>query len=137
MLSPLKKTADIAARNRRVSGIGLIECLVVILIIVVITSIALPRLAHLKDGPVAYVKDHPNAQMLATICTAAAVVGLDLIVEGDLVATLEKIAAGGEVGEGQLAGTRFSLPGLNEQDRAGALPYLSLEDGRLTYRPEL
>lgn len=119
--------------NSRQSGSSLVELLVVIFVIAIVSAIALPMIVGVRDGSSEYVKNKRNAQMLSSIAAAAQAAGLDFVVPGDTTETIDNIVSGATVTGGQFAGQRFALPGLNAEDKAGAVEYLSIENGMLVF----
>ena len=118
---------------RRAHAFSLSEMLVVIAIVGVITALAVPILSG--AGRADNSKDRRNAQNLAEVANLA-IAGGDTTIPtaGDAAAVVDLLVAGID-GSGAFEGTRFQIPDLDEDDKAGALAYLSFERGTLIYRP--
>lgn len=122
-------TASIQKKN---SGFSLTEMLTVIAVIGVISAIAIPNVSNINESS----KDataRRHAQILAAVSVSAQAAGLDFIdTDGDLLASVNAVIAGGQVQEGVFIGAYFGVP-MSDESRDDALKYLQIADGTLVY----
>lgn len=112
-------------------GFSLFEVLMFIAILGVMTSLAVPLL--LQSDSIYTTRDRRNAQELASTSMMAQVAGLNFVQGSDVVETLRALVRGDSPAKGPLKGRLFMVPGLSEEDLAGAAKFLTIQDGRLLY----
>lgn len=84
-------------------------------------------------------RDRRNAQELIAINTMASAAGLNFAIDDqgkareNLLEVLSDISHGDSVRDGALKGRHFCVPGLSNEDIAGAANYITLENGELRY----
>jgi prepilin-type N-terminal cleavage/methylation domain-containing protein len=122
-----------AKSSRCRAGFSLVEMLVVIGVIGVLASIALPVLAGPTKQSADDSRDRRNAQSLAQVYQAGHVAGVDFLVADDLEATVERVRAGGMPNEGSMAGSSYGVPGLTVEAKNGAMRFLELRGEMLLY----
>jgi prepilin-type N-terminal cleavage/methylation domain-containing protein len=115
------------------AGLSLVELLVVIAVIGIIASLAVPVLAGPTKRNADDMKDRRNAQTVAQIYRAGYMAGVDFLVPNDLGATVDRVVAGGVSAEGILAGSTYAVPGLTVDEKSGAMRFLELRDELLLY----
>ena len=115
---------------RRSRGLSLVEMLVVLSILGIMSFIMVP---HMKTEEVKNSRDRRNAQTLAAVCLSAQTAGKDFVVAGDVEATVRAIVAGGTPADGTMQTSWFGVPGLDDFQILGAVPFLTLENGMLVY----
>ena len=106
----------------------LFEMVVVIAIIGIIASLAIPALQNVGDSGNDTV-DRKNANELANMSTALASIGVAHVIPdslGGVEATARLFRDGIVVPDGAYAGQEFQLSGLNEESIAGAARYLEI-----------
>jgi hypothetical protein len=97
----------------------------------VISSMAVPLLSNSTGYSEARLRR--NAQEIASVANVANAVGMNLVVEGDLEATLKNILTGGKASGGAFKNHFFGVRSLTIEDARAASKYLSLEDDALLY----
>ncbi|MFV1994433.1 MAG: hypothetical protein ACC661_03260 [Verrucomicrobiales bacterium] len=120
------------AKNRFQSGLGRVEVMGFIGVVGGFLAFVVPAASEFIADSVD-TKNRRNARMLATISASAQVAGLDLVVSGDMIATIEKIVNGAVVESGQFKGERFALPGLSRNEWDEAAHYLAIQADVLVY----
>lgn len=116
----------------RRSGFSLLEVILFLGIIGVLVGIVLP--SALAGDDYKATKNRRNAQELVSVCTCAQAAGLNLIIEGDLVATVQNIRVGGSPSAGLFKGRKFFVSGINDADVEAAAQLLAIENGSLICR---
>jgi prepilin-type N-terminal cleavage/methylation domain-containing protein len=130
------KTATLSSQPLR-RGFSLFEVLMVVSIIGIITAIAVPMMNNQETFYAA--RDRRNAQELVNTSMMAQAAGLDFIKlssDKSLEGILQSVSNGGMVSTGPLKGRSFAVPGLSQEDIAGAAKYVSNQNGELRYIPE-
>ncbi len=117
--------------HSRPSGFSLFEVLMFVSILGVMLGIAVPMMSH-SDGIYA-TRDRRNAQELSSTSMMAQAAGLDFVQSDSVTDTVRAIVRGGMPTHGALKGRMFMVPGLSEEDIAGASKYLLIENGELRY----
>ncbi|MEM7147842.1 MAG: type II secretion system protein [Verrucomicrobiota bacterium] len=127
----------------RISGMSLVEMLVVIAVIGVISAIAVPNISSFRSITERS-KDRRNAQQLCTMYAAGKATWIDFRFDDDVAKTgfsadaaviVQRIVAGRTVSAGNFAGTFMGIPGMNSQQQTNALSYIEYSDGELKYVP--
>lgn len=114
------------------SGFSLFEVLVVVALLGIMTAIVVPVLTSSSQYETA--RNRRNAQEMSAVCAAAQAAGLNLVVPGDVAATVRKILAGGSPVAGPFKDKRFGATGLTEPDALKAVTYLQLQNDSLLYQ---
>ena len=129
------KTA--APKKLRSQGFSFFEMMMFVAIIGIIVAIVVPMWG---DNDAYYAaRDRRNAQELVAINTMASAAGLNFAMDDkgnpreDLLEILSKIREGGSVKDGAFKNRHFSVPGLSNEDIAGAANYITLDNGELRY----
>lgn len=124
-------------RTRILQGFSFFEMMMFVAIIGIIVAIVVPMWGS-NDAFYA-ARDRRNAQELVAISTMASAAGLNFAEDEqgnpreNLLEILSDISHGDSVKDGALKGRHFSVPGLSNEDIAGAANYITLEDGELRY----
>lgn len=124
-------------QNKKRSGYGLLELMVVVLIIGIAAAIAIARIQPtIADAE--ELAARRNAQELFSTYTAAAVAGIDFVHnDPDLLRTIERIVEGAAVTDtsSPFRGKSFSVPGLTPAQQVEASQYLEISSrGMLVYQ---
>ncbi len=93
-----------------------------IAILGVLTALALPSFSYRDSCQNAV--NLRNAKEIANIATAASLAGVDLVVAGDLQATITNLVNGVSPANGPFRGRVFRITGMSEETLAGAMQYL-------------
>lgn len=117
--------------HSRACGFSLFEVLVFVAILGVMLGIAVPMISQ-NDG-VYKARDRRNAQELASISMTAQAAGLNFVQNDNVVDTVRAIVRGGMPLHGAMKGHMFVVPGLSEEDIAGASRFLHIQAGELRY----
>ena len=131
------KTASIHTSTRHTKGFSFFEMMMFIAIVGIIVAIVVPMWGN-NDAFYA-ARDRRNAQELVSINTMASAAGLNFAlnekgeVREDLLEILHDISQGDSVKRGALKGRHYSVPGLSNEDIAGAANYITIENGELRY----
>lgn len=133
------KTATFATplQTHRPHGFSFFELMMFVAIIGIIVAIVVPMWGS-NDAFYA-ARDRRNAQELVAISTMASAAGLNFALDDqgnareNLLEILSDISHGASVKDGALKGRHFSVPGLSNEDIAGAANYVTLENGELRY----
>lgn len=97
-----------------------------------LTVLLLPMAFGITNGPAMNLRDRHNARQLSVVSLGAQAAGLDLVVPGDLSATIENLVIGGTPSRGVFAGHFFSVPDLTEDEKITAALFLRIgRDGVL------
>ncbi|MBL9145596.1 MAG: prepilin-type N-terminal cleavage/methylation domain-containing protein [Verrucomicrobiaceae bacterium] len=113
------------------SGFSLVELLMFLAIAGVIAAITIPHINTQNTAQTA--RDRRNAQELSSFTVAAQAAGLDLVVPGNLKATVEKVLEGGSPNTGSFRGRKFVAPKLSPEDAEAAARFLKIEANSLIY----
>lgn len=122
---------------RTQQGFSFFEMMMFVAILGIIVAIVVPMWGNTDAFYAA--RDRRNAQELVAISTMAAAAGLNFAkddkgqVRENLLEILRDISHGDSVKQGALKGRHFSVPGLSNEDIAGAANYVSVENGELRY----
>ncbi len=116
---------------------SLVEMLVVLAVVGILTAIAIVPFTAVTKERADQARDRQNAQNLVSMAQSGNAAGLDFIVDGDLMATIDNIVSGGTSSDGVFSGTSFSLEGLGDEHKLRASVYMELRDGVLLYKPDL
>lgn len=114
-------------------GFSLLEMLLFISVLGIIVALVLPFFGSHK-GSFENARAKRNAKELISVCTAAQVAGIKMVVPGDLDETVKKLVAGATPDRGVLKGRIFKVNLVNEDDLLGAQRFLTIENGELLYR---
>lgn len=125
------KTARPAQHRNYHKGFSLFEMLMVVAIIGILASLAVPMLGNEESFYAA--RDRRNAQELVSTSVMAQAAGLDFVKGESLEDILRAVSRGGVVTRGPMKGRSFSVPGLSEEDIEGASKYVKLSGGELRY----
>lgn len=115
----------------RQCGFSLFEVLMFIAILGVMTSLAVPMFS--QTDSVYAARDRRNAQELSSTSMMAQTAGLNFVQGEDVIETIRALARGDMPASGPLKGRLFMVPGLSEEDVAGAARYLTIQEGQLQY----
>jgi Tfp pilus assembly protein FimT len=113
------------------SGFSLVELLMFLAVVGVIAAIIIPHINTRDTAQMA--RDRRHAQELSSFTVAAQAAGLDLVVPGNLKATVEKVLEGGTPATGSFRGHQFIAPKLNLKDAESAARFLKVENNSLIY----
>ncbi|MDB6139854.1 MAG: Prepilin-type N-terminal cleavage/methylation protein [Verrucomicrobiaceae bacterium] len=114
------------------AGFSLFEVLLVVALIGIMTAIVVPTMTGNNQYEAA--RNRRNAQEMTAVCASAQVAGVDLVVPGDLEATIHNILAGGAPASGVFKGQKFRASGIDEPDALKAITYLQLQGSSLIYQ---
>lgn len=114
------------------SGFSLFEMLLVVALIGIMCAIVVPTMTSHNQYEAA--RNRRNAQEMTAVCASAQIAGLNLVVPGDLEATIRNILAGGSPSTGAFKGQNFRAAGINETDAMKAIDYLQLQGSNLLYQ---
>ena len=116
----------------RAKAFSLIEMLVVIAVIGIVASIAIPSMSDV-NGSAKTARDQRNAQNLCSMYNGAIVAGVDFA-SNTTEGILDELIAGKT---GETSGITFQLSPLNEEAREGLIAYCVLdESGNMRYSSE-
>lgn len=127
----MKTVAPTLSASFPARGFSLFEVLMVIAVIGVMASLAVPMISQSESAYAA--RDRRNAQELASTCAMAQAAGLDFVKGDDVLDTIRALVRGDMPAKGALKGHLFIVPGLSEEDMASASRYLDVDEGRLRY----
>jgi type II secretory pathway pseudopilin PulG len=122
---------------RSKQGFSFFEMMMFVAILGIIVAILVPLWGN-NDAFYA-ARDRRNAQELVSINTMASAAGLNFVMDEkgqareDLLEILHDISQGDSVKRGALKGRHYSVPGLSNEDIAGAANYITIENGELRY----
>lgn len=116
-------------------GFSLFEVLMVVSILGIMVSIAVPML--FQADSVYAARDRRNAQELCSTATAARAAGLNFVAEESVLDTVRALVRGAMPSRGSMKGRLFVVPGLSEEDMLGASKYLTIQQGELRYSNDL
>lgn len=131
MKNTAKHTFDSRIFRRLAPAFSLFEVLMFVAILGVMVSLTIPMFGNVDT--MYATRDRRNAQELASICMTAQAAGLDFVQGGSVLDTVREIVRGGMPVRGALRGHLFVVPGLSEEDIAGAAKYLIIQEGELRY----
>lgn len=114
------------------SGFSLFEMLLVVALIGIMCAIVVPTMTSHNQYEAA--RNRRNAQEMTAVCASAQIAGLNLVVPGDLEATIRNILVGGTPSTGAFKGQSFRAAGINEADAMKAIDYLQLQGSNLLYQ---
>ncbi len=114
------------------SGFSLFEMLLVVALIGIMCAIVVPTMTSHSQYEAA--RNRRNAQEMSAVCAAAQAAGINLVIPGDLQATIRNILAGGSPTAGVFKGQSFRATGINEDDAMKAVSYLQLQGSSLLYQ---
>jgi hypothetical protein len=123
--------------SARPHGFSFFEMMMFVAILGIIVAMVVPMWGS-NDAFYA-ARDRRNAQELVAISTMASAAGLNFAkddqgnIRENLLEILSDISHGDSVKDGALKGRHFSVPGLSNEDIAGAANYVTLENGELRY----
>ena len=122
---------------RSKQGFSFFEMMMFVAILGIIVAIVVPLWGN-NDAFYA-ARDRRNAQELVSINTVASAAGLNFALDEkgqareDLLEILHDISQGDSVKRGALKGRHYSVPGLSNEDIAGAANHITIENGDLRY----
>lgn len=128
------KTFSSNTKTRSMRGFSLFEVLVVVASIGLLAAIALPSLTAAKVSEES--SHRRNAQQLATVATTATIAGAKAVVDGDLIATVNRLVAGVAPTCGPFKDRVFQVAGMDAEARTGAMNYLRVSNQQLIYIPQ-
>ncbi len=123
--------------TRSKQGFSFFEMMMFVAILGIIVAILVPMWGN-NDAFYA-ARDRRNAQELVSINTMASAAGLNFVMDDkghareNLLEILHDISQGDSVKRGALKGRHYSVPGLSNEDIAGAASYITIENGELRY----
>lgn len=123
--------------TRSKQGFSFFEMMMFVAILGIIVAILVPMWGN-NDAFYA-ARDRRNAQELVSINTMASAAGLNFVMDDkghareNLLEILHDISQGDSVKRGALKGRHYSVPGLSNEDIAGAANYIRIENGELHY----
>jgi prepilin-type N-terminal cleavage/methylation domain-containing protein len=116
----------------RTGAFSLVEMLVVIAVIGIMASIAIPAYRGITDGGKT-VRDRQNARCLASVCQSAQAAGVDFVDPHEsLERTILNIQAGGVGTDGAFKDQVFRV-NIGAADIPGASRFLRIRSGSLLY----
>jgi prepilin-type N-terminal cleavage/methylation domain-containing protein len=116
---------------RRSRGFSLLELLTVLAVVGVMAGLALPALTLKDESKSAAAKR--MGQELSALATAASIAGADVVVDGDLNATVSRLVQGIAPADGPFKDRIFKLSGGEESLIEEAKRYLRVSDGMLLF----
>ncbi|MEM6916261.1 MAG: type II secretion system protein [Verrucomicrobiota bacterium] len=135
----MRKSVSSPFRNQ--SGISLTELLLIVGVIAVVATIAIPTISRLRDSAKKAAATQ-NAKNVAQMSEALAALGVAHVIPdsmGGAEATARLLREGVVVPEGPMAGERFILSGMREKEIEETAAYLKIEYDRnhlrLVYSP--
>ena len=118
-------------RKNGVRGIGALDLLIGLVAAYFVFAFVAGRFQQFK----ADFHDHHDmislAQEVVDIAEAAEIAGVDLVVEGQVEKTIDKVARGGTAQFGPCQGQYYGLPDLSDEDRRALKNFLRFEFDRL------
>jgi len=115
------------------TGFSVIEILVVVAVIGVMSSIAIGFFSHYHREVMIKVRDRRNAQEITALTMGATASGAEVVVSGNLEATIQNLIEGRESTQSAFKGHSFRLTQLSPDEIVGALQHLQWKDGMPTY----
>lgn len=122
----------IISNNRRQNGFSLFELLMTVAILGIMGSFAITALGD-ETSAVENARDQRNAQEVVATCVAAHAAGVNFVVGNQIDATVRKIIEGAAPSNGVFKNHVFKVNLVGEADIAGAIRFLKIQNGELTY----
>ena len=116
------------------SAFTLVEMLVVIAVIGLLAAISIPMISNVF-GNAEEGKDKRNAQILASMASAAQAAGDATIAASGGDEAAANLVIAGVSGAGEFADTTFRVPNMSDVERDNALGHLTFSAGTLIYTP--
>ncbi len=113
------------------AGISLADLLIVISVIAVITAFALPVVSRVFETSTE-AKDRQNAKLVSTLSASLSALGVAHVIPdslGGVKATARLLREGVVVSEGSMAGEKFILAALSDEDIEGLEKFLKVRYG--------
>lgn len=113
-------------------GFSLFELLMTLAIIGTLAGLAIPMFSDSRDR-VEQARNRRNAQEIVSTCAAAQVAGLDFVVPGDEIKTIQNVITGGTPTDGAFEGRLFRVPNIHPSEISEIARYTELAGDTLVY----
>ena len=119
-------------RSRR-HGLSLVELLLVITIIGFISSLGIATFAGRYREVAEKSRLRSTARNMVMLYTTGRAMGADVLVPGDLTATLHRVVDGFAITDGVASGRTMALPHVSDQDIVSAQEFIDFQGGEMVF----
>ncbi len=124
------------SHRRQQAGLSLVEVLIVIVVVGIVAALALPSISNIRDVAKRTVAIQ-NAKSIAQMSQALAALGVAHVIPdsmGGVAATARLLREGIVVPDGPMAGEKFILTGMNDDEIEYVASYLDVQYDRTELR---
>ncbi len=124
------------ARRPRQSAFSLVEMLAAIAILGIMASIVVTAFGRPQRMVFLDAERRQNAASLAAMANCVQIAGTEIVVPGNLAATVKRLRDGTVIKAGALRGNCFKVSGITDEELPGVLYYLEIRNNELVYRAD-